>query len=164
MATLHTALVIATLLCSLAAGFVFAFATVVMPGLGRMEDEDFLRAFQLIDGVIQNNQPLFMLMWIGSIAALLTAVVLGFGPLTGVDRVLLLTAGIAYFGGVQLPTFTVNVPLNNQLKRLDVDTMDPKERRSVREAFETRWNRWNFIRTAFATLSVVPMVILLIRL
>ena len=106
----------------------------------------------------------FMLMWVGSIAALLAAVVLGLGPLAGVDRVLLLTAGIVYLGGVQLPTFTVNVPLNNQLKRLDVDALDPKERRSVREAFEPRWNRSNSIRTAFASLSVALMMILLIRL
>ena len=164
MAVTHTALIIATLFCSLTAGFVFAFATVVMPGLRKMEDGDFLRAFQLIDGVIQNKQPLFMLMWVGSIAALLAAVVLGFGSLAGVDRVLLLTAGMVYFGGVQLPTFTVNVPLNNRLKRLDVDALDPKERRSVREAFEPRWNRSNAIRTAFASLSVALMMILLIRL
>ncbi len=158
------ALLTATLLCSLTAGFVFAFASVVMPGIRSLEDRDFLRAFQRIDGVIQNNQPLFMLMWVGSIVALLAALVLGFSLLTGVDRWMLLCAGVLYFGGVQLPTIAVNIPLNTQLQRLDVDDLDPERLRSTRTEFESRWNRWNSIRTGFATLSVVLMLVILVRL
>jgi len=67
MGVFETTLIVATLLCSLVAGFVLAFAVVVMPGLQHFNDRDFLRAFKFIDGVIQNDQPLFMLVWIGSI-------------------------------------------------------------------------------------------------
>jgi uncharacterized membrane protein len=56
----HLTLILATLLCSLVAGFLFAFAVVVMPGIARLDDASFLRAFQVIDRVIQNNHPLFM--------------------------------------------------------------------------------------------------------
>ena len=52
-------LVLATFLCSLVAGLLFAFAVVVMPGLRSLDDGGFIRAFQAIDRVIQNNQPLF---------------------------------------------------------------------------------------------------------
>ena len=52
-------LIVATFLCSLVAGFVFAFAVVVMPGIATLGDGEFLRAFQTMDRVIQNNQPLF---------------------------------------------------------------------------------------------------------
>ena len=40
------ALGLACLLCSLVAGFLFAFAVVVMPGIKSLGDGEFLRAFQ----------------------------------------------------------------------------------------------------------------------
>ena len=50
-------LILSALLCSLVTGFILIFAIVVMPGISKFEDKEFLRAFQQIDGVIQNNQP-----------------------------------------------------------------------------------------------------------
>jgi len=161
-----TAVVLATalFLCSLTAGFLLAFAVVVMPGLKRLEDAALLRAFQVIDRVIQNNQPVFMLMWVGSVVAMLAALALGVGTLTGVDRMLLLGAGGLYLFGVQLPTVAINVPLNNGVQRLDIDELDSGALLEARAAFETRWNRWNLIRTGMATLSVVLMLLLVMRL
>ena len=60
MGIFQIALIVATLLCSLVAGFVFAFAVVVMPGIKGLPDREFIRAFQVMDGVIQNNQPMFV--------------------------------------------------------------------------------------------------------
>ena len=39
------ALLLATLLCALVAGFLFAFAVVVMPGIATLDDTGFLRGF-----------------------------------------------------------------------------------------------------------------------
>ena len=33
----------------------------------------------------------------------------------------------------------------------------------AREAFEPRWNRWNALRTACATLATVPFLLVLLR-
>ncbi|MCA9984827.1 MAG: hypothetical protein KDE59_11055, partial [Anaerolineales bacterium] len=74
-------LILATVACALVAGLLFAFAIVTMPGIKRLNDGEFIRAFQVMDGVIQNNHPLFMLVWLGSVVALLLAAVLGFGQL-----------------------------------------------------------------------------------
>ena len=63
-------LMLATGLCSLVAGFLFAFAVVVMPGIRRLDDAAFIRTFQAIDRVIQDGQPLFLLVWVGSVLAL----------------------------------------------------------------------------------------------
>ena len=49
MDLLHTIIVLSTLLCSLVAGFVFAFAIVAMPGIKSLSDHDFLQAFKAID-------------------------------------------------------------------------------------------------------------------
>jgi uncharacterized membrane protein len=156
------ALSTATLLVSLVAGFLFAFAVVVMPGLRELDDGDFIRAFQRIDGVIQAGDPLFGLVFIGSIVSLIAAVVPGAFALAGLERALLLAAGAIYVAGVLLPTGIVNVPLNNELQRLDIDALGTAERNAARERFEPRWNRWNRIRTALACVSAALMTCLLI--
>ena len=163
-ATFQIVLILATLLCSLIAGFLFAFAIIVMPGIKTLNDPEFIRAFQVIDGVIQNNQPLFVAVWMGSVAASVVAAGLGFGQLDGTQRLLLIAAPIVYILGVQLSTFTINVPLNNRLQALNVDTMDEVALKAARMDFEPGWNRWNLVRTPFAGLVSVLMMILLFRL
>jgi len=157
-------LLLATLLTSLVAGFLFAFAVVVMPGIKTLDDRAFIRAFQVMDGVIQKGQPLFALVWAGSAAALAAAAILGLWSLDGTDRLFLIGVTLLYLLGVQLPTFVVNVPLNNQLQALDPDGMDEPAHRSARTAFEPRWNRWNQIRTVVAILVSAFLILLMLRL
>ena len=135
-------LILATFLCSLVAGFLFAFAVVTMPGIRILNDREFIRAFQVMDRVIQNNQPIFMLVWVGSVVALVASVVLGIGQLDGAGRLLFILAVLAYFLGVQLPTVTINIPLNNKLQTLDVDAMNETSQKIARKDFEPRWNLW----------------------
>lgn len=157
-------LILATFLCSLVAGFLFAFAIVVMPGIRSLNDRDFIRAFQVIDRVIQNNQPIFLLVWVGSVVALVASVVLGIWQLDGSRRLLIIIAAVAYLLGAQLPTITVNVPLNNKLQALDVDAMNQTTQGLARKDFEPRWNLWNSTRTAFASLTSALLIVLLFRL
>ena len=164
MGIFQIALISATFLCSLVAGFLFAFALVVMPGIRRLDDREFIRAFQVMDRVIQNNQPVFVLVWVGSIVALLTAAVFGIGQLDGNGRLIIIFAALAYLLGVQLPTFTINIPLNNKLQTLDVDAVDETTQKAARKAFESRWNLWNSIRTAVAGVASALLIVLLFRL
>lgn len=158
------ALVVAALLCALTTGLVFTFYVVVMPGIRSLPDRDFLRAFQVMDRVIQDNDPRFIVVWGGSVVALVAAVLLGLGALDGALWVALLGVAVAYFLGVQLPTAVVNVPLNNRLKALDLDTLDAAALRASREEFEGRWTRWNTFRTVFASLCTLSLLILLLAL
>ncbi len=157
-------LVSATLLCSWAAGFLFAFAVVIMPGLSALGDREFIRAFQVIDGVIQNNQPIFMLVWIGSIVTLIASAALGFQQLGGADRLLMTGAVVIYLFGVQLPTIVGNIPLNNQLQAVDVQQLDADGLTQARSGFEPRWNRLNVFRTMLAVLVSGILVLLVLRL
>lgn len=154
-------LVLATFLCSLVAGFLFAFAVVVMPGITRLDDGGFIRAFQAIDRVIQNNQPLFLFVWVGSVLALIAAAVLGTWVLSGADRLLVIVAALVYLLGVQWPTFAINIPLNNEMQKVAPDSMNETTRKRAREAFEPQWNRWNVIRTACAALASLVLMLLL---
>ena len=69
MEFLSLLLIISILLCGMVTGFIFTFAVVVMPGLSKLSDREFIRAFQVTDEVIQNKQPLFIFTWVGSIVS-----------------------------------------------------------------------------------------------
>ena len=143
-------LIVSTLLCALVTGFIFTYAVVVMPGFAKLDDRDFIRAFQVTDGVIQNNQPLFMLAWVGSIVSVVATMILGFIELHGIDRWTVIAIGFVYLLGVQVITIRVHLPLNNRLQRLEIDEMDPESLSKERNKFETRWNYFNNIRTLIA--------------
>ena len=121
MVILQLLLISATFLCSLVAGFLFAFSVVVFPGITQLNDKEFIRSFQFMDGVIQRNQPFFMIVWVGSILTIIALGALGSLLLDGLERNLIVLSVLVYLLGVQLPTITVNVPLNNRLQSFNVD-------------------------------------------
>ncbi len=152
-------LLFAAVTTSLTAGLVLTFALLVMPGLGKLDDAAFIRAFQVIDGVIQNGQPIFAVVWLGSILSTFAAAALGFFVLEGWPLWLLLAAAVLYALAVQLPTFAINVPRNNRLQGLQVDELDAETLARERAHFEPTWNRWNIIRTWAATAVSVAQVL-----
>ena len=162
--SLHLALLLSILLCSLVAGLLFGFAVVVMPGIAKLSDKEFLSSFKHIDGIIQDNQPLFILVWAGSILSVISTLILGTMNLDSTELYLLWIASVLYLFGVQLPTFRFNIPLNNLLQNMDVQALGESEITSFRDGFETPWNRWNRLRTVNCILSVSIWLILLIQL
>ncbi len=151
----------ATLLVALTAGFLFAFAVVAMPGLKNLNDGEFIRAFQEIDGVIQNKQPLFMLVWMGSVLLLITAAIIGFFHLAGLPRNFLLAATVLYIIGVQAPTITLNIPRNNEIQSVNVDRESTMTLQQARSDFEDSWNRSNQFRTLMS-ITVTSILLSLI--
>ncbi len=164
MELIEIAVLLSALLCSLVAGLVFTFAIIVMPGIKDLGDLAFLQSFKAMDRVIQNNQPVFILVWLGSAAVLLVSTVLGIWHLEGLDRIILIVTCAIYLFGVQVPTITINVPLNNHLQSQDLETMTAAELLKIKVAFEPRWLRWNAIRTVLAILTTVLLLVLLVRL
>ena len=146
-------LVLAILLCALVSGLLFGFAVVVMPGIAKLSDRDFLLAFKHMDGIIQGNQPLFMLVWVGSILSVLASVILGTMDLSGQEAVLLWLGCGWYLLGVQLPTIAFNIPLNNTIQAIKIDKVNELELTNSRVNFEAKWNRWNRIRTLMGLLQ-----------
>jgi len=153
----------ATLLCALTAGLLFTFAVVVMPGIRSLRDRDFLQAFKVMDGIIQQNDPRFIVVWVGSVIALGAALFTGLGTLEGIDRILLLGAAVVYVLCVQLPTILVNVPLNNRLQSIEIERQTESSLRDFRTEFERRWNVWNAFRTVCASATVLALLVMLLR-
>ncbi|MEQ8523171.1 DUF1772 domain-containing protein [Gracilimonas sp.] len=154
-------LITATFLCSVVGGFLMAFSIVVMPGIKNLNDGEFIRAFQAIDRVIQNGQVIFMIFWVGSIIALIITAILGLGKLDSIGWAFMMLAVGTYLLGVQLPTIRINIPLNNILQELNIDEMDASEQAEARNNFESRWVKWNLIRTAFSNITALLLIILL---
>jgi len=156
-------LTIATLGCALVAGITLIFAIVIMPGLETMGERRFLEGFKAIDRVIQDNQPVFLFVWLGSGLALIATTVLGFRALEGIDLAMLIAALLIYLPGVQVATAVVNVPLNNRLQAQDLGQLDDDEIRQAVTEFAPRWILWNNIRTWLAILSSLLLLVILLR-
>lgn len=154
-------LIAATLLTALTTGLLFTFALVTMPGIRKLEDREFLQAFQAMDEIIQNNHPVFILVWAGSALLLLASAAAGIGSLPPTLRLTLIVATVGYFAGVQIPTVTINVPLNNALQRMNFKTAAEDTVRSARRSFEARWNRWNRRRTIAGTGVTIALLVVL---
>ena len=163
MAFLDISLIFAILLCSLVGGFIFTYSIVVMPGLSNLNDKDFLKAFQVTDAVIQNNQPLFMFTWIGSIVAILTTIVASLITAGLLEFWLIILVGAAYLLGVQGITVAIHIPLNNHIQKLNIDELNDKTLAYERKNFEAKWNFFNKIRT-FVAISASSLLLIVLSL
>ena len=164
MDILDISLIFSILTCSLVTGFIFTYAVVVMPGLSKLNDKEFLRAFQVTDGIIQNNQPLFMLTWVGSIIAILSLILIAI-VFIGISKTwLIVLVGVVYLLGVQGITISIHIPLNNHIQQLNIDELNEQKLSEERKKFEKKWNNFNIIRTLIAfSISAILLLILAIR-
>ena len=135
-----------------------------MPGIAKLNDNEYLSAFKHMDGIIQNNQPIFILVWGGSILSVIATSALGIMNLDGAQVYLLAAASVLYLVGVQVPTFRFNIPLNNSLQNMNLEELEANEAATFRVHFETSWNRWNRIRTVNAIFAVSMLLLLLLGL
>ena len=140
-------LLTSTLLCALVTGFVFTYAVIVMPGLAKLADKEFIRAFQVTDELIQNNQPIFMIVWVGSVISVISTLIVSLMGPYSVETVLVIIAGFVYLLGVQGLTVLVHLPLNRRIQTVNAEEWDASALREERLSFETRWIRFNWIRT-----------------
>jgi uncharacterized membrane protein len=164
MDLLDILLIFSILSCGLVGGFIFTYAIVVMPGLSNLNDKDFLRAFQLMDAIIQNNQPLFMFTWIGSIVAMLITILVSLVSVGLSETWLIVLVGIAYLLGVQGITVAIHIPLNNHIQKVKIEDLNDKMLADERLKFEKKWNFFNNIRTGVAiSVSLLLLILLSLR-
>jgi uncharacterized membrane protein len=158
---LDISLIFSILSCSLVTGFIFTYAIVVLPGFSKLDDKEYIRAFQVTDEVIQNNQPLFMLTWIGSILSVLGAILASIlSPDLG-ETWFIVLIGVVYLVGVQGITITIHLPINNHIKDLNLDELDNQTLMKERLKLETKWNYFNNIRTGAGLFVIMSLLLVL---
>lgn len=140
----------ATLTTAMVAGLLFCFAHSAMPGLGTLDDRDFLTAFQRIDAAISN--PWMMLTFVGSPLLTLVALLLhlpGRSPAGGwlVVALVLILATVVITGAIHLP-------LNAAVQEAAPAFADAAD---LRSRFEDRWVGWNVVRTVTSSGSLAAL-------
>ena len=152
MEILNISLFFSTLLCSLVTGFILTYAIVVMPGLSKLDDKEFIKAFQVTDGIIQNNQPIFILIWVGSIISVVSTIIISIFTLGILEGWKIIFVSLVYLLGVQAITIIIHLPLNRRIQKIDINSTNLQSLNEERKNFETKWNYFNNIRTVIAFL------------
>ena len=154
-------LFLSILSCSLVTGFIFTYAIIVMPGLSKLSDKEFLKAFQVTDAVIQNKQPIFMVIWVGSIVSVLSLILISIVYVGLSETWLIVLVALIYLMGVQGITILIHLPLNNQIQKLNLEKLNDENLKNERLNFEIKWNFFNNIRTTIAFFVSLTLLIFL---
>lgn len=153
------ALLVATTLAGLSAGFFFTYEASVTLGLAEVSDVAYVETFQTINETVRN--PAFGIVFFGSIPAIALAIAANWKSVTPIPRLILAAALPLYLTGL-LITGTGNVPLNNELA--DVDNITPATAAAARAEFEDEWNQLNLLRavafgSSFACLATAGILV-----
>lgn len=172
------AIIVAIMGSGLVAGLLFIFSIAVMPALGSVPPAHGVGVMKAVNRDILN--PWFGVVFFGTALVLLLlavwAVVKLLAPFDGMvgleqepasgsavsgirDVPWLLAAGVAYWLGVLGVTAMVNVPLNNHLAglRLDSEAIDREWAR-----YHEQWTRWNHVRTLACLLALTCLALALV--
>lgn len=149
-------LITTTLLTGLLAGVFFTWTNAITPGIGRLNDVEYLQAFQHMNRTILN--PLFYLVIISP---------LFLSPLSAYfykssNRIvfrLLVGASLFYFLGVFVITMLGNIPLNKMLDNIQLSTISLEDAKIFRDKYEVRWNNFHLIRTITSTTSFLLLIL-----
>ena len=161
MDILDISLFFSILLCALGTGFTLTYAIVIMPGLSNLDDKEFIKAFQVTDGIIQNNQPIFILIWVGSIMSVLGTIITSILSLGILDAWIIIFAGVVYLLVVQGITISIHLPLNKSIQNIDINSSNSETLSKMRKRFETKWNYFNNVRTVVAFFVVLIFLLIL---
>ena len=146
--------IVSILFTGLTAGLCFTWCNAVTPGIGRLDNIGFLKAFQAMNRAIINGQ--FMVVFMGpTILIFLNAYL--FRDNNTVFW-LFLVAAILFFIGIGLVTVFGNVPLNEILDASNLEVLSKIELQELRDKFEQPWNRWHTIRTASSIFSFLLLI------
>lgn len=150
-------LVIGGTLTGLLAGLLYAFSVAIVPALRDLKAREHLAAMQFINIRIKN--PVFFLSFLGPSLLLPLAAFLhrGAAPFPW-----LVGAAVLHILGSNGVTIAGNIPLNDNLDKIDVGTLSDAEAERIREAFQGRgtpWMRLHMIRTLAATLATALVFI-----
>jgi len=152
---LDISLFFSILLSALVTGFILTYAIVIMPGVSNLDDKEFIKAFQVTDGIIQNNQPIFILIWVGSIMSVLSTIITSILSLGILDAWIIIFVGVVYLMVVQGITISIHLPLNKSIQNIDINSSNSETLSKMRKSFETKWNYFNNVRTVVAFFVVL---------
>lgn len=149
-------LAVATVLAGLSAGVLYGWRVSVIPGTRGTSSATYVETMQSINRAILN--PGFFVVFLGAPVAIAVAGVIAWVENDGTRLALLATALVVYLSTTIATTAIGNIPLNDELDRLDADGAGPDEVERARTAYERPWNRWHDVRTISSSVTFVLCV------
>ncbi len=147
----------AILLTGLMAGIFFTWSNAVKPGIGKLSDLEYLRALQSMNRVILNKA--FIGIFLGAIIAVALVPVFHFKLFPNNIFWLFILALVTYWVGVFGVTVSGNIPLNEILDRINLESITPEEIKALRTSIEVKWNNLNLIRSISSGITFVLLII-----
>lgn len=138
----ETSLLAAAVGSGLIAGLCFAFSSFLMRSFDDLGATQAIRVMQAINATILRSSA--MAVWFG------TAVVGVLAAVLAEERPPAIAAATLYGVGALLVTGRGNVPLNEELDRVDPDVRGADE---AWRRYRVRWGRWNALRTGLCALA-----------
>ncbi len=134
----------------LMAGVYFAWSSMVMPGLRRLQPGEAIRAMQSIDVALVNAW--FLTAFVGSAVLSGISVVYSFARWGEEEAIYLLIAGLLLIFGSVVLTGGYHIPRNKALHLVDPDGPEAKERW---QRYDAEWTSWNHIRAVASLASAI---------
>lgn len=126
----------------LVAGLCYAFGSFVLRSFDSLGAQQAIRAMQAVNATILRSSAMWV--WFGTAVLGVVAAALAEHPLPA-------TAAAALYGiGAILITGRGNVPLNEELDRVDPDA---PEAEAAWQRYRVLWGRWNALRTVVCILA-----------
>ncbi|WP_326586018.1 anthrone oxygenase family protein [Streptomyces sp. NBC_01294] len=147
-------MMLSTVLVGLMAGLFFAFDVSVMPGLAAGDERVYVAAMRAFNAAIDGN-PLFGMVFVLALLAAAGSVVVEYRGGRRATALWVGAATVAYLA-VLVITFTVNIPLNNELAGVDPDAVGA-DGLAIVERFKTTWVTTNIIRTVLCTAALAAL-------
>jgi uncharacterized membrane protein len=137
------------LLTGAVAGVFFAYSVSVMIGLDAIRPEQAIAAMRSINDKIQNAVFLATFLLTPVAAAVTGVLLLVLGQRT--PGIVFFLAAAVYVVGALVPSFAVNIPMNDTL---DAARPSAAEAARVWSDYSSRWTLWNHVRTVSSLTSV----------
>jgi uncharacterized membrane protein len=147
----------AILLTGLMAGIFFTWSNAIKPGIGKLNDLEYLRALQSMNRVILNKA--FMGIFLGSIIAVALVPVFYFKLFPNNIFWIFVLALVTYWIGVFGTTAFGNIPLNEILDKVNLEPLNLEEITALRTRIEVKWNNLNLIRSISSGITFALLII-----
>ena len=144
---------ISLLLTGAIAGFFYAFSVCVIRGLDRIEATSAVSAMKSINAVVL-NPVFFITFFLTPIVHLASAYFAR--QSTPNSSLLFVMAAVIYTLGALLPTILVNVPMNEELAKIEM-VENAEKMQSIWSQYSRRWTMWNTVRTVSSLLSLLTV-------
>ncbi|MDG1105535.1 MAG: DUF1772 domain-containing protein [Cyclobacteriaceae bacterium] len=157
MQTKTIVLAFAILLIGIMAGIFFTWSNAVKPGIGKLSDIEYLRALQAMNRVILNKA--FIGIFLGAVIAVTVVPIAHFKLFPDNIFWLFIITLATYWIGVFGVTVLGNVPLNELLDEINLESITLEEIKALRTSIEVKWNNLNLIRSISSGITFVLLII-----